>query len=197
QSRSESNESDWERVLWILQKHWLLSLGFALAVLIATVIYTFHVKPFYAPTARIEVDPPGWAVAPIHDTGNNTESSDADYLETQPQILRSDDLAIAVIRKLRLDRNSKFVNKKLLERVDDQANEQPSDGNQLTDLEAVALSTFRNGLTVTAVRNSRLIEVSFSSHDPRLAAKVTNSTATVLADRNYRGFYQAPMQPSK
>jgi polysaccharide biosynthesis transport protein len=197
QSRSERTESDWERVLWILQKHWLLSLGFALAVLIATTVYTFQINPFYAPTARIEVDPPGWAVAPIHDTGNNTESSDPDYLETQAQILRSDDLALAVIRKLRLDRNPEFVDEKLLKRAGDQANEQPSDANQLTYLEAVALGTFEKGLTVTAVRNSRLIEISFSSHDPRLAAKVTNATATVFADRNYRGFYQATMQASK
>jgi len=194
QSRSESAESDWERVLWILQKHWLLSLGFALAVLIATVVYTFQMNPFYAPTARIEVDPPGWAVAPIHDTGN--VEPDPDYLETQAQILRSNDLAIAVIRKLRLDRNPEFVDEKVLERAGDQVNEQPSDGNQLTYLEAVALGTFEKGLTVTPVRNSRLIEISFSSHDARLAAKVTNATATVFADRNYRGFYQATMQAS-
>jgi len=197
QSGSESTESDWERVLWILQKHWLLSLGFALAVLIATIVYTFLLKPFYAPIARIEVDPPGWAVAPIHDTGNNTESSDPDYLETQAQILKSDDLALAVIRKLRLDRNPDFGDEKLLKRVGDQAYEQPSDANQLTYLEAVALSTFEKGLTVTAVRNSRLIEISFSSPDARLAAQVTNATATVFADRNYRGFYQATMQASE
>jgi len=197
QSGSESTESDWERVLWILQKHWLLSLGFALTVLIATIVYTFEMKPLYAPIARIEVDPPGWAVAPIHDTGNNTESSDPEYLETQAQILRSDDLALAVIRKLRLNRNTDFVDEKLLKGVGDQAYEQPSDPNQLTYLEAVALSIFEKGLTVTAVRNSRLIEISFSSPDARLAAQVTNTTATVFADRNYRGFYQATMQASK
>jgi len=197
QSTNESSESDWERILWILRKHWLLSLGFALVVLIATVVATFLMKPVYAPIARIEVDPPGWAVAPIHDTVNTELAADPDYLETQAQILRSDNLAITVIRKLRLDRNPEFVDEKLLKSVGQQANEQPSDGSQLTDLEDVALSSFGRGLTVTPVRNSRLIEISFSSRDARLAAEVTNAAATVFADRNYRGFYQATMQASE
>jgi capsular exopolysaccharide synthesis family protein len=47
-----------------------------------------------------------------------------------------------------------------------------------------AISSFLNRVNVTPVRNSRLVEVSFRSQDPAIAAKVANGIANTYIDQN-------------
>jgi len=100
---SEENQtSEWQRALGILQKHWKLSLLFAAVVMVTTILVTALTKPVYEATARVEVDPSGEKFS-LENGGSG--SSDAEYLETEAQVLQGDSLAIAVVRKLRLDQN--------------------------------------------------------------------------------------------
>src|SRR6516164_4477369 len=99
----------------------------------------FLIKPEYAPSARLEIDPPGSETFSMQTSASSL--SEIQYLETQAQNLQTDDLAIAVIRKLGLDKNSDFVPKKIAASA---ASSAPADRLRLTDAENAALRTFRS-----------------------------------------------------
>ena len=68
---------------------------------------TIFSTPIYQATARVEIDPSGEKFSLNGATG----ATDAEYLETQAQVLQGDTLAIEVIRKLRLDQNPAVMGK--------------------------------------------------------------------------------------
>src|SRR5690242_2980939 len=92
---------EWIQAVAIVIKHWRLSAAFAAVVIVTVGLVTFSMKPVYEPSAQIEVDPPGESFS----LNGSSGATDAEYLETQAQNLKSSKLALAVIRKLRLDQN--------------------------------------------------------------------------------------------
>ena len=55
----ETQNQDWTRAIFILQKHWRLFALFAIGVFLSTAIATFLTKPVYEPAVMLEIDPPG------------------------------------------------------------------------------------------------------------------------------------------
>lgn len=187
---AETIEPTWLRAIYIVRKHWRLSALFVGVVMVTVVLVTFFLPPVYEPIARIEVDPPGETFS--LEGGN--PASDADYLETQAQNLKSDRLAVDVIRRLHLDQNPAIV---------------PPDHNlktsgppanaiagMLTPQENAALRFFRPNLTVKRDTASRLISVSFSSSDAREAALITNTIVDTFIDDTYRQRHDEIMRAS-
>jgi succinoglycan biosynthesis transport protein ExoP len=99
---------EWEKVVRILKRNRRSSLVFGVAIVLSVLLMTFRMNNVYEPTARLEIDPPGMGILAAHDREPASETS-TDYLETQAQILRSDALALSVIRTLRLDQRSEIV----------------------------------------------------------------------------------------
>ena len=97
---------EWALALDVLRKHWRLSALFAGLVMLTVTVVTFRMRAVYEPSARIEVDPPGETFSL---EGGNGVGSDTSYVETQAQNLKSDKLAVAVIRQLHLDQNPDLV----------------------------------------------------------------------------------------
>src|SRR3954447_6561991 len=125
---------DWLKALSVLRKRWKLAVGFAAIVMaVVALIVFFWLKPEYAPSARLEIDPPGSETFSME--SNGSAPSETQYLETQAQNLQTDDLAIAVIRKLRLDQNPDFATKARM-------SERPSDPLRLSPAENAALRNF-------------------------------------------------------
>src|SRR5437016_14211864 len=100
--------NEWQRYLRILEKQWRLGALLAGAIFIAIAIVTYRITPVYESTARLEIDPPGSEAFSLSD---NPGAVDEDYRDTQSEILKSDALAIAVIRKLHLERHTRDVGK--------------------------------------------------------------------------------------
>ncbi len=167
-------ESNWLKALTVIRKRWRLAACFAALTLCLSAAIAFSIKPEYAPWARLEIDPPGSETFSMQSAANS--ASELQYLETQAQSLQTDDLAIAVIRKLGLDKNSDFVSKT----TSDTASADPL---VLTPNENSALRTLRSRLKVLHDPNSHVIAVSVTTHDPRLAADVTNSMVQMFVDR--------------
>jgi polysaccharide biosynthesis transport protein len=196
ESGQQHSEFDWERLARVIQKHWRLSFAFTLFVFIATLLIVFRMKDTYSPVSRIEIDPPGSDVFSLKDL-MTSQSDDQDYVQTQIEILQSDELAIAAIRTLLLDKNADIVGKQTLDKLADQSDSQSPTGNRLTPLENAALRAFHDRLSINLVRNSRLVEVSFTAYTPNLASDVTNTLVSLFIDRNYRKRYEATMQASE
>jgi capsular exopolysaccharide synthesis family protein len=175
----DSEGWDWLQAARVLAKYWKLSALFAASVFFSVAAVTFLMKPVYEPVAKLEVDPPGAEVFSLN--GNASSGGDAvgEYIGTQVQKLEGDELAVQVIRKLSLDTIPEFTKKTA------GPTDHPAVPAALTDAENAALRTFRLGLTVKPEGGTRIITVSFSAHDPVLAANITNTLAEMFVDRTY------------
>src|SRR5690242_7096248 len=136
---SETRDSDWLKAITVLQKRWRAAAVFTLIVVAVAALVAVSIKPEYQPLGRLEIDPPGSETFTMKANGSGL--SETQYLKTQEQNLQTDDLAITVIRKLGLDRDSDF-NPHVPPAV-------PSaDRLTLTAAESAALRTFHGRLKV-------------------------------------------------
>jgi succinoglycan biosynthesis transport protein ExoP len=188
---AQEKTPEWLRAVAIVVKHWKLSAIFAAMVIITATIVTFSITPIYEPTARLEVDPPGETFS----LNGTAGSSDAEYLETQSQNLKSTRLALAVVRKLGLDRNPDIVPN--LQVGGGSLSSSRVGGGQLTPAEDSAMSAVQSRLTTKRDTASRLINVSFASHDPVLAAQVTNTVLETFIDQTFEDQNRSVMKSTE
>jgi capsular exopolysaccharide synthesis family protein len=208
----ERRSFTWDQAQRILRKNMRPALAVLAAVMLASIVLALMVKDVYQPTARIEIDPPGSGIKTLHEIEYANEIDNQDYLETQAQILKSDALAVAVIRALHLDRDAELVSARDVAKYGDKPNAsqsvdakaKPDDSflqDQMaladrTQLESIAVEKFQRKLAVSPIRNSRLIEVSYTSRNPAMAQSVTNALVTQFIDQNYRNRYTSTMEAS-
>jgi polysaccharide biosynthesis transport protein len=184
----EKKGAEWLRGLYVISKYWRLSAVFASVLMVTVVVVTYSMKPTYEPLARIEVDPPGEQFS----LEGGAVGSDSEYLETQAQNLKSDKLAMDVIHRLHLDQNPAMINPN-----DSKPQAEALAAYQLSPGEYSALHSFRTNLKVKRDTASRLISVSFASHDPKMAALVTNTVVAAFIDDTYRDQHDAIMKSTE
>jgi len=172
-----TREPDWVKALEVVRKRWRLAVIFAAITVSAAAFIAFWIKPEYQPSGQLEIGPPGSETFTMQASGSSL--SETQYLETQAQNLQTDDLAVAVIRKLGLDHNPDF-NAKV------PPSNAPANALRLTAAENAALRTFRMRLKVLHDPNSHMIKVSMTAHDPQLAADVTNTLMQTFVDRTVK-----------
>lgn len=190
---ADQSGSDWTSILNILRRHWRLSAIFACAMIAAVTTVTLMMKPIYEPEAQIEVDSPGTEVFSLQEGVSGQTSPE--YLATQAQKLEGDELALETVRTLRLDRNPEFAGP--FAANSDQQRAPETDPPQLTKAENTALKVFLGRLHVRRDTASRLISVKVGSHDPELAAKLTNTHVNLFVERTHRNRHDAIMQSSE
>jgi succinoglycan biosynthesis transport protein ExoP len=202
----------WEQAVRVVRKNRRFALLLAGSLTLGTVLGAFLLKNVYQPTARLEIDPLSSGIKTLHEIEDLSSNENQDYLETQAQILQSDALAVSVIRTLHLARNPEFVSKGDISKWGESSNagaaatpgspgehylqDQLSLANR-SPLESIALQAFQKHLSVNPVRNSRLVEVSFTGHDPELARNITNTLVTQFIDQSYRTRYATTMEVSE
>jgi len=194
------NEPGWKGTLQVLRKNWVLSVAFALTVLIGVIILTALMTPTYEPQALLEIDPPGAEPFTLRNE-QTSELGASSYIDTQLEILRSDDLALATIRALHLDQNPEMVSQstmsKIITAITQPFGRSHSNKSGLSREEEKALNSFQKKFTASQVRQSHLVEVSFESRDPKLAANVTNTLVQLFIKRNYQMRYGVSVQASE
>ncbi len=211
QPASHDRMFTWEQVVRVLRKRGRFILTLAGLLTAGVVVAALTMKNVYQPTARIEIDPLESGIKTLQEIESSNGPADLDYLQTQAQILQSDALSIRVIRALHLDTRPDFMpvglpapaqspqlpiapkgatgaNSSLLNEEFDLAERTPR--------ESLALDILQGNLSVNPVRNSRLIEVSYTSNDPALAQLVTNTIVTQFIEQNYRNRYTSTMEAS-
>jgi polysaccharide biosynthesis transport protein len=176
--------------LMVLRKHQWLVLSFLVTVVTVVTIATFRMQPIYDATTRIQIDQENTNILPFSPTDSYNMYQDLEtYIETQSKILTSQTLAAMTVKSLRLDHDPAFggspVSNSTLEEV------KPSDGSA-----PPALGAFLGGLAVKRVPNSRLLDVTFSTTDPQLAAKAVNTHIANFIEQNFTSRYEATTQAS-
>ncbi len=197
--------NEWQGAWYMLRKHWRWSACFAAGVMLVVIAITALTKSVYEPEARLEIDPPGTEVFSLE--GRGSDANDAEYVETQVRNLKSDALAIVIIRDNRLDQNREFTQHGMISRVlasiipskPKISTPAPSGAQPLTLTadESLALSRFRENLNVKRDSASRSVSISFASHDPVFAATITNTIATTFIDHVYRARHAAIMESTE
>jgi succinoglycan biosynthesis transport protein ExoP len=213
-SQSVASVLTWEQAMRILRKNGRYAILLAVVLTATITLMALSMKDVYQPVARLQIDPANGGIKTSQEIEEARITENPEYMETQAQILRSDGLAVSVIRELHLDSNPTFVGKSTLAKFGPRAKEQASQSGappasnvaflqeqydlaERTPMQSIALEILHGGLKVNPIRNSRLIEVSFSSHDPQLAQVITNTLVTQFIDQNYRHRYATTMQASE
>ncbi len=176
--------------LLILRKHQWLILSFMLAVVTIVAIATFRMQPVYVATARVEIDRENANILPFQGSDSYDYMMDLEnYIETQSKILTSETLALQTIRNNALSARPEFSSPN-----------GPSDavasGSLANQKRPPELGEFLGSLSVRRVPSSRLMDVSFESTDPQLAARIVNAHINTYIEQNFRSKYEATSQAS-
>lgn len=177
--------------LIILRKHQWLILFFLLMVVSIVSIATVRMQPIYQATTRVEIDRENANTIHFSDSDSYDMYMDLeDYIETQSKILTSETLAMKTIRSMGLENSSQFGG-------DPSHPVKPAPPGSEASLERPrALSIFLGGLSVKRVPNTRLLDVTFETSDPKLAARIVNAHLNNFIEENFRSRFEAANQAS-
>src|SRR5712672_2347375 len=176
--------------LLILRKHQWLILSFMLAVVTITAIGTFRTQPVYVATSRIEIDRENSNILPFQGTDSYDYMMDLDnYTETQSKILTSETLALQTLRSSALAGQTDFES-------DPGASEALNTGSLANMKPPPELGAFLSALKVKRVPNSRLMDISFESTNPLVAAQTVNSHIKNFIEQNFQSRYEATTRAS-
>src|SRR5467141_1387372 len=176
--------------LLILRKHQWLILSFLLAVVTLVAIATFRMQPIYVATTRIELDRENSSILPFQGPDSYDLMMDLDnYIATQSKILTSETLALQTIRNNGLSARPEFSSPS-------GPSEAIAIGSLANQKRPPGLGQFLGSLSVKRVPNSRLMDVSFESTDPQLAARVVNAHIAAYIEQNFSSKYEATTRAS-
>jgi polysaccharide biosynthesis transport protein len=162
----------------------------ALAVLVAVIAYVavLQMTPVYRSSATVLVDMERRSLLEISDAYSGAIPYYKEYFQTQTDILKSREVALRVVTKLKLTEHPEFdPRQKKPSALEKWMKEhlpalvalysKPVGALDQVSLEDQVLEAFTANLSIEPVRLSHLVKVSFESHDAMLAAAVANATA--------------------
>jgi capsular exopolysaccharide synthesis family protein len=169
--------------LLILRRHLWLIFTFVMAVVTIVSVATFRMKPVYVANAKIEIDRESSNILPFQATDSYAYEMDLDnYIGTQSRILTSETLALETIRNTGLAGNPEFAGGSSSDAI--------ATGTLKNQQPPSEIAAFLGGLKVQRIPGTTLMEVSFESRDPELAAQILNAHLENYISQNYRSHYE-------
>jgi succinoglycan biosynthesis transport protein ExoP len=193
-----------------LRRQLFLLVFMLLFSLVLGVTYIWMSEPRYTGRATLIIDAPKIFQSQVGDSGMSSATVD-----TQIEILNSDDIALSVIKELRLDEDPEFLSPRpdirstittfvtnaigaALHAIVPLGLQTPTQvsPNQLSP-EYRALQTFHQGLKVKRVAITYAIEINFESRDPFRPAQVANAIADAYELNAFQAKYQITGRAAK
>ncbi|WP_051631131.1 GumC family protein [Afifella pfennigii] len=168
--------------LW--RRAWLLGIV-ALAVGIVTYLGLSSATPLYTGDAQVLIEARESPLTRPRDapSDNLSVQLDESAITSQVEVLRSRQIANAVIDRFELTRNPEFdpaLDTSLLDTILIAMGLRESPAEET--IRARVLETYYDRLSVYPVAKSRVIVVEFTSEDPKLAADITNAVAEAFVN---------------
>ncbi len=168
-------------------------LAVAAVVFVGTFLFTLLEAPQYRATAVLQIEQNAMKVLKSEGLEVNESGGAAnDFIGTQMELLHSRSVAERTVRELSLIDDARFLKAKRVNRGFDilwsklggtAAPEKVSTAS-IESREAAAIGTILKHLTITPVRNARLVEVNYESADPGVATLVANGIAKTYMQSN-------------
>ena len=186
----------------IVKRRWAL-LSCLLIVFSVVAIGTLKQKSVYQGKVLVEVNPEEPNVLNFKEV-LRLDAMDVDsYRETQYKVLQSRTLAERVINDLQLFRNPEFYRRQALfglittnpSKIPSSSDDGPPDTS--ADAYRNSVKRFLDSASVSPVRRSNLVEVSFDSHNPNLAALIANRLAADYIDQNLQVKWDETLKASE
>ncbi|WP_420606031.1 GumC family protein [Novosphingopyxis sp.] len=150
-----------------LRRHKWVIIATGIAGLLCGLALTLVTPPTYSATTRLQINPEPTEVINVGDV-EKAPQRDIASDQTAIGLLQSRSLAERVARSLNLANDPEVVNQELARNTRARA----------------AQGVVRGGTSVEPLRESRLVDVSFASGNPQLAARVANSLAENFIQAN-------------
>src|SRR5215469_15276782 len=178
--------------LVILRKHQWLILSFLLTVVTIVSIATFRTRPVYVAKATVEIERENTSMLPFQGADSyDYMMMDLDnYIETQAKVLTSETLALQTIRNSGLAGNPEFSS-------GGTPSEAIATGTLANQKRPPEVGAFLGSLSVKRVPNSHLMEVSYESTDPVLAARILNAHLENFKQQNIQSRYEATLEATR
>jgi succinoglycan biosynthesis transport protein ExoP len=152
-------------------------------------VYLFTTPPLYSAQARLMIDPGRIQVLRQPILGDETWQ----MIESQMEILKSEDVALKIIENLHLTRVPEFIGPLrgligIAQNLISNPFRKPKSESALTQR---AVQAFEHQLTVSRVGGTYIIEIDFQSIDPDRAAQIANAVADEFIADQMEARYQA------
>ena len=176
------------------KRKWAI-LGFALIVTLVAGVIAFVSTPIFEAKTTLLIETNKQKVVTIEDVYSGVGAS-REYFQTQVEIIKSREVALKAIAKLKLYDNPVFdprAPKKgisaLIAQIGFSNEVAPKEWNEQTLSEAV-YPQFTGNLSIEPIRLSQLIVIRFTSPDAALSAQVTNTIASTFIENDLDARYQ-------
>jgi succinoglycan biosynthesis transport protein ExoP len=158
----------------LVKRRWtIFAVAFLLTAIVGTVSH--YTTPVYKATARLEIEPE----TPVLQSDYQKADADDVFLQTQIQVVRSENLAWTTITQLGLAPSLGVIPR---EKVTTQ---------ELEKHKVQLIGVFGKHLMVELVPRTRMLAVSFEHANPELAAQVATTLVKNYLEYNYRQKYDA------
>ena len=190
------------RGLGVVRRQIFVVLGFGLLGVAVGAFYVLKAPPKYTADVTLLADTRKMELIQQPTVYNEASIQSVGAMETQVELLRSDEVALRVIKKLNLSENPRFIGnhgqsvlRSLLHSI------APGYFPELPALseeerQSLALAQFDKNLTVGRIGVTYAIEIDFKSRYPDLAAEVANAVADVYIELQRTTEYDAARRAS-
>jgi polysaccharide biosynthesis transport protein len=172
-----------------LKYRWLFAAASIIAFLLGYGI-TFLASPIYRASATIQIDRIVPKVVDLHDASETAMVSDAEFYQTEYELLKSRSLAERVVADLDLANQPDFLNNnavspwtKLRQMIFGRQTEQ-EDNRDLEARREDATNRVQGGLSVQPIANSALVHLSFDDRSSSWAQKIVDAVSEAYIKTN-------------
>ncbi|WP_394143348.1 GumC family protein [Vibrio atypicus] len=187
----------------LIKSRWLSISFFAFLCAVIAALVVLSITPTYKATATLLIESTTAKAVSIEEViGIDTKAQE--YYLTQYEILKSNQVAQRVIDKLQLSQVAEFnpsvlvSEPSIFDSVKQQVRSHPLvlayfTEAVITDIDLVAakaainrnvLKAFKSKLTISPIRKTQLVNISFESQDPDLAAQIANEVGLAFIENN-------------
>ena len=181
----------------IIREQWPVIGAVAAAVVFLALLYVLTARPYYTATTGILIDTHKNQLLQNQQIVGD-QLIDSGMIDSQVEVIKSESVALAVIRDLKLTEEPEFVRPdssmlgvivSLLSGGDDAQSQ-----NQL---ERKAVLAYLNNLKVKRIGTTYVLEASYAAQSPEMASRVANSIADAYMVGELEAKYQATKRASR
>jgi polysaccharide biosynthesis transport protein len=182
---------DLHDVYTFVKSNWRIIIAWAAVTLALALGYAFTATPLYTATAELALD--SRKVQAVKEQVVGDKTLDSSQVESEVTVLRSESIALAVVKELKLTHDPEFVDDKpgLFSWLFGGSGELSDEVRT-----RIAVSALRGGLVVRRIGLTNVLEISFRSPDRVKAARITNAAAQAYLREQLNVKYEAARHAS-